>query len=44
MNLLILPGLNYSINTTYPIIPYIQHSQEKEDLEVHNINRKEKGQ
>ena len=31
-------------NTTYPITPYIQHSKEKEDLEVHNINRKEKGQ
>ena len=34
----------YSINTMYPIIQYTRHSQEKEDLEVHSINKEENGQ
>ena len=28
----------------YPVIPYTQCSQEKEDLEVHSINKKENSQ
>ena len=28
----------------YPVIQYTQHSQEKEDLAVHSINKKENGQ
>ena len=28
----------------YPITQYTRHSQEKDDLEFHNINRKEEGQ
>ena len=44
MNLLIPHGLNCSRNTTYPIMPYIQPSKEKEDPVVHSINRKEKDQ
>ena len=43
-SLLTLHGLNYSINTMYPITQYVECLQEKESLEVHNINRKENGQ
>ena len=44
MNLLIPHGLDCSRNATYPVIPCIQPSKEKEDPVVHNINRKEKDQ